>query len=140
MVMTLSNIDRAATIKALAAEADQISRQGLEKYRQIGEELNTEKAVQGHGKFLSWFEEQGFDFTIRWGQLLMKLASRWDDIETAKTNSGSHLNGVRESLALLRPKPIQPKDAERVLKLAEVSADHHGCGMKRVGEAFGGAC
>lgn len=121
--MTISNIDRASTIKSLATKADQVSREGLEINRQIGEQLNAEKAVQGHGKFLPWFEGQSFGFTIQWARRLMKLDERWEDIAKAQMESDRFPFGVEANLALLKPKPIQPADAERVLKLAEVSTE-----------------
>lgn len=122
--MTISNIDRAATIKSLATQADQVSREGLETYRQIGEHLNAEKAVQGHGKFVPWFDEQGFSFNIRTGQRMMKLDAKWDEIEQIKNDSGVVFDHtITGALTLLKPKPIQPADAERVLKLSQVSTE-----------------
>jgi hypothetical protein len=89
----------AADIAGLRSRASQASREGLKACKDIGEKLWEGKEVLKHGEYRKWAMEQT-GFSKSWIAMLMKLHSKWPEIEPLLSTAVDF--SVKGALALLR--------------------------------------
>lgn len=96
-VQTMSDLAGKINVEHRAVEDAATS--AVEHAIRCGEYLIEAKAEAGHGNWLSWFEAQGFDFSIEMAKRYMRVARNRGELENRPRMTDLSLNGALRELA-----------------------------------------
>ena len=99
--------------------SQQRMRSSLKHAAKAGKHLALAKKLAGHGNWLAWFGEQGFNFSENTAQRYMRVYGRWNEIraflDDPANASRVTLFGFRDALALLAKPANQMASAQMSL-------------------------